>query len=409
MAFRQCRWESLPAEGEPELDINSARGEFPAANDCVHLNSASRSIMPRGCVDAMTRYAKTAHLIDPDKPSEFSTVVSDVRSQVAALINASPSDIALSWNTSVPLNIAAQGMRVGPRDRVVVGRAEFPANLYVWENLRAKGVEVTVLPQGRGYTTVEDVRQALTQEAGGRRTVALALSFVAFQNGYKADLEEIGRICRENGVVLVVDGIQGLGALELDVKKCGIDVLASGGQKWLLSPFGTGFLYCSPTARDVLFPSFAGWLSVKGMDKVFATVLGIPFDLVEDSRRFEIGTLSYQDLAGFRESLRLILSVGVGSIQAHIFGLLDELVAELRQLPVEIRSVLEPTHRSGILSFGCRNSVLLKQELEKEGIIVAAREGGIRVSPHLYNTREEIATLCDALRRHVPALARRGE
>jgi selenocysteine lyase/cysteine desulfurase len=391
------------------MDILSARNEFPAANDCVHLNSASRSIMPRGCVDAMTRYAKTAHLIDPDKPSEFSTVVSDVRSQVAALVNASASDIALSWNTSVPLNIVAQGMRVGRGDRVVVGRAEFPANLYPWENLRAKGAEVTVLPPGRGYTTVEDVRQALTEDAGGRRTVALALSFVAFQNGYKADLEEIGRICRENGVMLVVDGIQGLGALELDVKKSGIDVLASGGQKWLLSPFGSGFLYCSPAAREVLFPSFAGWLSVKGMDKVFATVLGIPFDLVEDSRRFEIGTLPYQDLAGFRESLRLILSVGVSSIQAHIFGLLDELVAELRQLPVEIRSVLEPAHRSGILAFACRNSVLLKQELEKEGIIVAAREGGIRVSPHLYNTSGEIATLCAALRKHVPALARREE
>ena len=391
------------------MDISSARQEFPAANDCVHLNSASRSILPRGCVDAMTRYAKTCHLIDPDKPSEFSTVVSDVRSQVAELINASASDVALSWNTSVPLNIVAQGMRVGPGDRVVVGRAEFPANLYVWENLRSKGAEVTVLPQGRGYTTVEDVRQALTQDAGGRRTVALALSFVAFQNGYKADLEEIGRICRQNGVMFVVDGIQGVGALELDVRKCGVDVLASGGQKWMLSPFGTGFLYCSPAAREVLFPAFAGWLSVKGMDKVFATVLGIPFDLVEDSRRFEIGTLSYQDLAGFRESLKLMLSVGVSSIQAHIFGLLDELVQELRQLPVEIRSVLEPAHRSGILAFGCRNSVLLKQELEKEGIIVAAREGGIRVSPHLYNTREEIATLCAALKKHVPALARRGE
>ncbi|MBN1503656.1 MAG: aminotransferase class V-fold PLP-dependent enzyme [Candidatus Eisenbacteria bacterium] len=391
------------------MDINIARDEFPAAKDCVHLNSASRSIMPRGCVDAVARYAKTAHLIDPEKPSEFSTVVADVRSLVAELINASPADIALSWNTSVPLNIVAQGMRVGPGDRIVVGRAEFPANLYPWENLRAKGVEVTILPQGRGYTTVEDVRRALTEDSGGRRTVALALSFVAFQNGYKADLEEIGRICRQNGVMLVVDGIQGLGAMELDVQKCGIDVLASGGQKWLLSPFGTGFLYCSPAARQVLFPSFAGWLSVKGMDKVFATVLGIPFDLVEDSRRFEIGTLAYQDLAGFRESLKLILAVGVGNIQAHILGLLDGLIDGLRELPVEIRSVLEPAHRSGILAFECRNSVRVKQELEKEGIIVAAREGGIRVSPHVYNKREEIDLLSSALKKHVPTLARRGE
>jgi len=208
--------------------------------------------------------------------------------------------------------------------------------------------------------------------------------------------------------MFIVDGIQGVGALELDVRKCGIDVLASGGQKWLLSPFGTGFLYCSPTAREVLFTAFPGWLSAKGMDKTGRSVLGHPFELVEDSRRFEIGTLSYQDMAGFRESLRLILAVGVGNIQAHILGLLDELIAELRQLPVEIRSVLEPAHRSGIVSFGCRNASVLRQELEKEGIIVAEREGGIRVSPHLYNTSGEIATLCAALRKHVPALAGRG-
>jgi selenocysteine lyase/cysteine desulfurase len=386
------------------MHIEAARNEFPAARGCVHLNSASRSIMPRSCIGAMTRYAETCHLIDPEKPSEFNTLITDVRSEIATLINASPSDIALSWNTSVPLNIVAQGMRLGPGDRVVVGRSEFPANLYVWENLRAKDVEVAVLPSGRGYTTVEDVREAIAGDAAGRKTRALALSFVAFHNGYKADVEEIGRVCKENGVMFVVDGIQGVGALELDVRKCCIDVLASGGQKWLLSPFGTGFLYCSEAARETLFPVFPGWLSVDEMDRTGRSVLGHPFRLVEDSRRFEIGTLSYQDMAGFRESLRLILSVGLREIQSHIFGLLDCLVAELRELPVEIRSVMEPPHRSGIVAFGCRNARHLKHELEKEGVIVAEREGGIRVSPHLYNTRADIARLCAALRKHVPAL-----
>jgi selenocysteine lyase/cysteine desulfurase len=352
----------------------------------------------------MTRYAENCHLIDPEKRSEFSSVVSDVRSQIATLINAAPSDIALSWNTSVPLNIAAQGMRLGAGDRVVVGRSEFPANLYVWENLRAKGVEVSVLPAGRGYTTVEDVREAIGAHPAGKRTVALALSFVAFQNGFRADVEEIGKICRANGIMFVVDGIQGVGALELDVKRCNIDILASGGQKWLLSPFGTGFLYCSPASRETLLPVFAGWLSAKHMDRTGRTVLGFPFELIDDSRRFEIGTLSYQDVAGFRESLRLILSVGVRQIESHILGLLDELVAELRQLPVEIRSVLEPSHRSGIVSFGCSNVRKLGQELEREGIIVAEREGAIRVSPHLYNTSEDISRLCAAVRKHAPTL-----
>ncbi len=382
------------------MDHKAIRAQFPAADECVHLNSASRSIIPSASVEAMTRFARSCHLVDPEKPSEFSNLITDVRSQAASLIGAVPSDIAISWNTSVPLNIVAQGLRLKRGDRVVVGRSEFPANSCVWENLRTNGVEVTVLPPGLGYTTPEDVRAAIDE-----RTRVVALSFVSFHNGYRADVEEIGGICRERGVLFAVDGIQGVGAMELDVNKANIDVLATGGQKWLLAPFGTGFLYCSEETRRQLVPRFAGWLSVKGMDRTGKSVLHMPFELVEDSRRFEIGTLSYQDLAGFRESLKLILSVGVSEIQRHIFRLLDVLIEELKTLPVEIRSVLSPEHRSGIIAFGCGDPGRLKHWLAEEGIVVAEREGGIRVSPHVYNNEEDMERLCRALRSHIPRLA----
>jgi len=377
------------------MNIDEIRSQFPDAESCVYLNNASRSILPATCVDAMTRYMKACHKVEFDHIAEFENVVPEVRSQIAELIHSSSEEIALSWNTSVPLNIVAQGLSLDPGDRIIVGRSEFPANVYVWENLRKKGVEVSILPPGEGFTTVDDIRGAIDG-----RTKVVALSFVSFHSGYRADLEEIGKICKETGVILAVDGIQGVGAMEIDVKSCNVDILAAGGQKWLLAPYGTGFLYCSEGLMKSLSTQFAGWLSVKTMDRVFASIVGIPFELVDDARRFEIGTLSYQDLAGFRESLRLILSIGVAQIQKHVLGLLDILIAELRQLPFTINSPLSPGRRSGILSFCCEDAISLKRSLREARIIVSEREKSIRVSPHLYNNSEDMEKLCRVLRNH---------
>ncbi|MFH0777881.1 MAG: aminotransferase class V-fold PLP-dependent enzyme, partial [Candidatus Eisenbacteria bacterium] len=319
--------DKLLDQGGRQMHITEARAHFPAAEEYVYLNNASRSVLPRETIEAMTRYLSFCPRQEMEKSPEFAGLLSEVRSQIGELLNAHTSEIALSWNTSVPLNIVAQGLPLVPGDRVIVGRSEFPANLYVWENLRRKGAEVTVLPPGQGFTTAADVREALDA-----RTKIVAVSFVAFHNGYRAELEEMGELCKKVGALLVVDAIQGVGAIELDVKKCGAGVVACGGQKWLLAPFGTGFLYCSKELIGSVWPLFAGWLSVKDIDRAFNHVTGIPFVLAEDARRFEIGTLAYHDIAGFRESLRIILSVGVREIERHIFTLLDGLIEELKRL-----------------------------------------------------------------------------
>ncbi len=375
------------------MDVKAVRAQFPGVEEYVYLNNASRSILPLRCIEAMHRSTLDCHRTSFERLPEYERLLPDLRSQIAALINCSSEEIALSWNTSVPLNTAAQGLPLGPGDRIVVGRSEFPANVYVWENLSRKGVEVVVLPPGRGYTTPDDIRDTLDA-----RTRLVAVSFVAFHNGYRADLEEIGEICKSAGAVLAVDAIQGLGAVELDARACNVGILASGGQKWLLAPFGTGFLYCSEELLDSTWPCFAGWLTVKGADPNHRYIVGTPFEPVDDARRFEIGTLAFHDLVGFRESLDLILSVGVKEIQNHIFGLLDLLIEELRSLPVDIQSQLGPGERSGILAFSCENPTSLKEALIKKRIIVAEREGAIRVSPHLYNTPEEIEELCRVLK-----------
>jgi len=378
------------------MDVRSIRSKFSDAEHYVYLNNASRSILPSDCIEAMTRYLRSCHKVEFEHIGEFENIVPQVRSQIAQLIHASASEIALSWNTSVPLNIVAQGLPLVAGDKIIVGRSEFPANVYAWENLRRKGIEVVVLPAGVGFTTPDDVRENIDA-----KTKIVAVSFVSFHNGYKADLEEMGHICKGANVVFTVDGIQGVGAIDIDVKQSNIGILAAGGQKWLLAPFGTGFLYCSEELVQSIWPQFAGWLSVKGMDRAYESILGLPFELAEDARRFEIGTLAYQDLVGFRESLKLILSVGVREIQEHIFGLLDVLIAELSELPAVLHSPLDREHRSGILSFSCRDMAELKLSLRKERVIVSEREGAIRVSPHLYNNLDDMNKLCRVIRNHL--------
>ncbi|UCF79546.1 MAG: aminotransferase class V-fold PLP-dependent enzyme [Candidatus Eiseniibacteriota bacterium] len=376
------------------MDVRTIRAQFPDAEKYAYFDNASRSILPVSCIEAMGRFASIWHRAGFEQFPEYQQLLPDLRSQIASLLHSSPEEIALSWNTSVPLNTAAQSFPLEPGDRVLVGRSEFPANVYVWENLARKGVEVTILPPGKGYTTVEDIRSALDA-----RTKIVAVSFVSFHNGYRADLEEIGKLCKDAGAVLAVDAIQGLGVVETDVRACNVGILASGGQKWLLSPCGTGFLFCSSEVMRNVWPCFAGWLNVKGADPRHRSILGTPFDPVDDARRFEVGTLAFHDLVGFRESLKLILSVGVKEIQKHVLGLLDVLVEELRSLPVTIQSPLGAGERSGILSFACEDSTALKESLVAERVIVAEREGAVRVSPHLYNNLEDIEKLCRALKK----------
>jgi cysteine desulfurase/selenocysteine lyase len=389
-----CRLPSpMGVDERSFMDVQAIRAQFPDAHKYVFLNNASRSILPVSCIEAMNRYSELCHRVTFQPFPEYEKLLPDLRSQLAALIHCTPDEIALSWNTSVPLNTAAQSFPLKAGDRIVVGRSEFPANVYVWENLARKGVEVTILPPGRGYTTPEDVREALDA-----RTRIVALSFVSFHNGYRADLGRIGEICKDAGVVLAVDAIQGLGAIEIDVKACNIGILASGGQKWLLAPCGTGFLYLSRELLESTWPSFAGWVTVKGLDPKHRFILGVPFEPVDDARRFEIGTLAFHDLVGFRESLALILSVGVQEIQRHVLGLLDILIEELRSLPVKVQSPLGPGERSGILAFRCEDPTSVKEHLLEQRIVVAEREGAVRVSPHLYNTVDDIEKLCLALR-----------
>jgi selenocysteine lyase/cysteine desulfurase len=231
--------------------------------------------------------------------------------------------------------------------------------------------------------------EALLAALDRPRVRVLALSSVSFANGYACDLARLGRACRERDVYFVVDAIQSVGVRPLDARSCYVDILACGGQKWLLSPWGTGFAYVRREIASRLEPRQVGWLAVKGSDD-FNRLVEYDLSWYDDARRFEVGTLPYQDLAGFCTSLEMLLEVGIERIERHVGGLVDSMLARLSDSGTTLLTPAERSKRAGIVAVRLENAAAVSRRLAAAGIVCSLREGAIRLSPHLYCTASDI-------------------
>ncbi len=315
----------------------------------------------------------------------------ETRILIGGMIKAKPEEIAFVSNTSYGLNVAAWGLDLKPGDKILLSDVEFPGNTYPWTNLRQKGMIIEFVPSKNRCFDIENFVQAIDA-----KTKVLTLSFVQFFNGFRNDLKTIGKICEEKDVFFVVDAIQGVGCLDLDVKECKIDLLACGGQKWLLSSLGTGFLYFSSEAKREIKPSFFGWMGVDWKLN-FSDLFRFDLPPFPSVRKFEIGTYPYSLIWTMHSSLKLLSEVGIENVERHNLALLDLLIEHLKKKHYQITSSLEPKHRSSILSFSGSNTEGLYKKLRKNNVIVSLREGNIRVAPHFYNTADEMKKLIELL------------
>jgi selenocysteine lyase/cysteine desulfurase len=309
------------------------------------------------------------------------------RELVARLIGATPDTIALAVNTNFGINLAAFALPLQRGDVVLAPDLEFPANVYPWMALaQRRGVVYRRLPVRDGVLD-ED---ALLRELDQGPVKAVALSWVGFATGYRADLAAIGRACHARGAYLIVDGIQGLGACTLDVAACHVDILACGAQKWLLAPWGSGFVYVRDALLGALEPNVVSWMAVRDSDD-FSRLLDYDLSWRDDARRFEQITLPYQDFAGFVASLELLHELGPEAIACHVADLAEMIVAwaEHRH-DVELISPRARHKRAGIVALKPRDAERVSRRLSDARVTHSLREGMIRLSPHCYNTRDEI-------------------
>lgn len=356
---------------------------------CAYLDHAAISPLPRRVREAMVRYVDcrgvTFGFQEP-----FEAVASHLRAAIARLIGAVPEEIAFVQNTSHGLNIAAQSLPLLPGDNVIFCDMEFPSNVYPWMVLeRQRGVEARCIPHEDGGLTLEAL-----QRCADERTRVVAVSSVEFLTGFRTDLESIGAWCRERGVYFVVDGIQSVGAAPLDVRACHIDFLSCGAPKWLMGPVGIGFLYCRQPLLERLTPPMAGCISVVGWEN------WRDYDLtfLPDAARFELGGPNLVGMVGLLAAVELLLEVGVEVIHSHTIELTDGLIADLEGRGYRVVSNQHPAHRSAIVSFAVPGDPQAAHaRLQQAGVAVSLREAFIRVSPHGYNTHEEVARVGEVL------------
>ena len=374
-------------ENQPSQEIWAQyRTEFPVTENLVYLNHAAVAPLPRRSAEAMQRMAEDALHYGSLHYDVWIDAMEGVRTAAAKLIHADREEIAHVKNTSEGILTVALGLTWKPGDRIVAFREEFPANYYIWKKLGEKGATVEWLSYLDPLDRVEDAC---------RGAKLLAISFVQYLSGFRADVERIGEICRRYGVFFLVDAIQGMGAFPLDVRRCGICALAADGHKWMLGPEGQGILFVAREWQDRIEPVEFGWTNVAG----YADYASRDMTLRSDAGRYECGTLNTIGSFGLRASLELLLEAGVDRIAAQVQALGDRIAAGAMQRGYEVMGERTPDNGAGIVSIRKPglDSRMVFATLKQRGFLGAPRQGWVRLSPHFYVSLGDIERLVAAL------------
>ena len=364
------------------------RDEFPwaAAGECIYLNNASTGPMPERTVRATVDWARLRS--NPERVPgdlQFGTLARG-RELIARLVGADTSEIALATNTTFGINLAAFALPLATGDVVLTPDLEFPANVYPWMQLaERRGVEYRRITCDDGVLD----RDRLAKELEDDRVRAVSVSWVQYASGARVDLAALGALCRERGVYFVVDAIQGLGPLQIDLRRTPVDIFSSGAQKWLLGPWGAGFVYVRKELVPQLEPHDVSWMAVRGSDD-FTRLADYDLTWREDARRFEFITLPYQDFAGMNTSLELIHELGPEAVSAHSLRLADMIVEWACSHDVPLATPASADRHAAIVSLKVPEAVAASRRLTEAHVVHSLREGGIRLSPYFFNTEIEI-------------------
>lgn len=373
-------------------DLDYYRRLFPHTDHCVHFNHAGVAPFSVRVAGAIEELAADFRDYGLTHFSHWEERVAGVRGLVAQLIGSGPQEVAFIKNTSEGLSIVANGLAWQSGDNVIVAEGDFPSNIYPWMHLARLGVESRFIKPRRGRITMEEIEPAVDG-----RTRVVALSSVAFTNGFHLDLDAVAAFCRAREVLFVVDGIQSVGAIPLDVKALGIPVLVCGGKKWLMGPDGSGFLYVEERLFDSIVPTEVGWHSVVNPNDYLDYRLEWP----PTAERYECGSLNYIGVHALGAAIGLLLDVGMERVWKAIGAWNAQTAEELHYLGATLLSPWEEGERSGIMTFRLGiDPYPVYRALSEEKIITRVRDGGIRLSPHFYADEEDRQRLLSVLDAH---------
>jgi cysteine desulfurase/selenocysteine lyase len=386
-----------------EMDIKRIREEqFPQLKNCIYLSHCRIGIPPIVTMNALRNF------INGQSIRKGTAIVNiheeECIQEAAKLINADKNEIGFLRSTSEGIGLFSSILNLKSGDSVILNDLEFMSNVIPWKILEKKeGIRLKIVPHQQGKILTSEIEQRIDEQ-----TKLIVISSVQEVNGFKCELEKIGKLTRKRKIYFLVDAIQHLGALVLDVKRANIDILIAGGHKWLLSPFGTGIFYIRKELIPEMRPPYLGWINI---DPENWSDFGQPnFSPVRDytirndsAKKFMISVTDIvPGIPALWASLKWINEVGIQNIEERIMYLTSTLIDEL-QGKVDIVSPIENQYRSGILTIRTANDHWITQKLAEKDIYVstsyASGTGGIRIAPHFFNTTDEVIEFAKQFKR----------
>ncbi len=374
------------------MKLEDVRGLFPhLATDQIYFNHAALGPWCKPAIDRVNEYAAQR---SGGRIENFPITLkwnASAKEKLGGLINASPDRIAWIDNVSNGLNILAQGIKWQNGDRIILNDNEFPSNIYPFLNLKPLGVEIDILKTRNGIFDLRDIEKAVTT-----KTKLVSISHVQFLSGYRADIDSIGEYCRSKGIIFCVDAIQSAGVVQIDVQKSNIDYLAGGSQKWLMSSQGLSYIYLTKELQSRIEQKFVGWTSVKDS----WNLLDYNLTLRDGADSFQNGTMNQLGVSIFEAVMNIFIDFGMPNVERRILENTNHLIDRLVEMGFDpILKNIPDKNRAGIVSFRHDKAQKIFEELEKKRIFTAVREGMLRISPHFYNTKDEIDSLIDEMKK----------
>jgi len=368
------------------IDLNS---EFPLNEDICYLNHAAVSPWPKRAAEAVKQFAEQNLHFGSRHYLDWVATETRLREQLQRLINApSADDIALLKNTSEGLSLIAYGIEWLSGDNVVIAEQEFPSNRIVWESLAPMGVKT------RLASLDGDDPEAALMAAVDESTQLISVSMVQYGSGLRINLERLSRFCRERNILLCVDAIQGLGAVPFDLQKIDADFVVADGHKWMLGPEGLALFYCRAELRSKLALKQFGWHMVEAVGNFDSP----EWQPASTARRFECGSPNMIAIHALSQALGLLGEVGIDEIERRVLDNSRYLFERIESAPeLELITPNAEGRFAGIVTFHHREieAKPLYEYLMSNGVMCAARGGGVRFSPHFYTPRPVIDRALD--------------